>query len=77
VSYKSSPLANPVNDAGDMAKLLKKSLGFEVILETDADKQDMENAMRKFGRKLIGSEIGLFYYAGHGMQLKGTNYRPR
>ncbi len=72
-TYKSSPLHNPVNDASDIAKVLK-SLGFDVILKKNADKQSMENAMRTFGRKLARSEIGLFYYAGHGMQLQGINY---
>ncbi|MDA3791618.1 MAG: caspase family protein [Desulfobacula sp.] len=72
-SYKSMPLNNPVNDADDMSRALKR-LGFEVILIKNADKQRMMNAMRDFGRKLSGSEIGLFFYAGHGMQIKGTNY---
>jgi uncharacterized caspase-like protein len=70
-SYKSSPLHNPINDASDIAKVLK-SLGFDVILKKNADKQGMENAMRTFGRKFARSKIGLFYYAGHG-NLKVRN----
>jgi formylglycine-generating enzyme required for sulfatase activity len=71
--YQSSPLKNPVNDAIDIAKALKH-LGFDVILKKNVDKQGMEDAMRIFGRKLANSKIGLFYYAGHGMQVKGINY---
>jgi len=69
--YKADPLPNPVNDAADMAGMLQK-LGFEVILEKDADKNAMVGALRTFHKKLGASDIGLFYYAGHGMQ----NPRP-
>jgi uncharacterized protein (TIGR02145 family) len=71
--YKADPLPNPVNDAADMAGVLKK-LGFEVILEKDADKNAMVGALRTFHKKLGASDIGLFYYAGHGMQISGNNY---
>jgi uncharacterized protein (TIGR02145 family) len=71
--YKADPLPNPVNDAADMAGVLKK-LGFEVILEKDADKNAMVGALRMFHKKLGAADIGLFYYAGHGMQIKGNNY---
>lgn len=71
--YTASPLANPVNDAVDMAALLRK-LGFDVILKKNADKSEMVDALRSFARKLSSAEIGLFYYAGHGMQIDGTNY---
>jgi formylglycine-generating enzyme required for sulfatase activity len=72
-AYKSSILSNPGNDAADMARVLKQ-LGFDVILKKDAGKELMLDAFREFGRKLSGSEVGLFYYAGHGMQIKGVNY---
>jgi formylglycine-generating enzyme required for sulfatase activity len=71
--YKADPLPNPVNDAADMAGMLQK-LGFEVILEKDADKNAMVGALRTFHKKLGASDIGLFYYAGHGMQISGNNY---
>jgi uncharacterized caspase-like protein len=72
-AYKASPLKNPVNDAKDMSNALKV-LGFKVIEEIDADRKEMEDAIRQFGRQLRGGGVGLFYYAGHGIQTKGRNY---
>jgi len=72
-AYKSAPLRNPVNDAGDIADVLEK-LGFSVALKTDADQRSMERAIRDFGKKLRTGGVGLFYYAGHGIQVKGRNY---
>jgi TPR repeat protein len=69
----SSPLKNPKNDATDMAKALEK-LNFQVALKTDASKSQMQKAIRKFGNELKHGGVGLFFYAGHGMQVKGTNY---
>ncbi len=71
--YKSSPLRNPVNDAADMARVLK-GLGFDVMLRTDAGQKEMENAIREFGNKLRRGGVGLFYFSGHGMQVNGVNY---
>jgi hypothetical protein len=72
--YATSPLKNPVNDARDMSKALKK-LGFQVIYEEDATRRKMDDAVRSFYQKLRnGGGVGLFYYAGHGMQVKGRNY---
>jgi hypothetical protein len=73
-SYSSAPLKNPVNDATDMAATLKR-LGFNVTLHRNANQQTMEDAIREFGRKLKRDRgVGLFYYAGHGMQIGGVNY---
>lgn len=72
-AYKSAPLRNPVNDAGDIADALGK-LGFSVSLKTDADQRSMERAIREFGKQLRTGGVGLFYYAGHGIQVKGRNY---
>ena len=72
-SYKSAPLQNPVNDASDISSVLRK-LGFDVILKKNASKKVMLDAFRQFGRKLAASEIGIFYFAGHGMQINGINY---
>jgi hypothetical protein len=73
-AYSSGPLKNPVNDAADMAAALKR-LGFHVTLHKNANQQTMENAIREFGRGLKRERgVGLFYYAGHGMQIGGINY---
>lgn len=74
--YKDSPLKNPPNDARLMEQTLR-ALGFEVIAEYDADRRKMENAIYTFGqelRKKKGQGVGLFYYAGHGVQVGGRNY---
>jgi len=71
--YMSAPLKNPVNDARDIAAALKKS-GFEVVLGEDWGQREMEDAIIKFGRKLQSGGVGLFYYAGHGIQVAGANY---
>ncbi len=67
---KANTLPNPVNDAADMAAALK-SLGFDVISGTDQNKRQMETLIREFGSKLANGGIGLFYYAGHGVQVNG------
>ena len=69
-------LANPVNDAKVMAKALETS-GFEVRLVTDADQAGMRTAIEAFGEQLEqagGDAVGLFYYAGHGVEVRGHNY---
>jgi uncharacterized caspase-like protein len=72
--YKMSPLANPGNDARDMSKKLK-ALGFKVILKTDANQKEMIQAIRDFGISLREKRgVGLFYFAGHGIQVNGENY---
>ena len=72
-AYKAAPLKNPVNDARDMAKTLKE-MGFEVILKLNVGHRDMEEVIREFGATLRQGGLGLFYYAGHGIQLGGENY---
>jgi len=72
-AYPSAPLKNPANDASDMAAALKR-LGFEVSLLKDASMQQMETAVREFGLKLRKGGTGLFYFAGHGLQVAGENY---
>ncbi len=75
--YKFIPrLANPAGDARLMAKTLKE-LGFTLIgdgAQIDLDKAALDEAIRSFGSKLRGADVGLFYYAGHGLQLRGANY---
>jgi hypothetical protein len=73
-SYESAQLRNSVNDAKDMTEALR-NLGFTVIYKQNAKQKDMERAIRNFGKKLRKhGGIGLFYYAGHGMQIDGRNY---
>ncbi|PKN09826.1 MAG: hypothetical protein CVU73_02475 [Deltaproteobacteria bacterium HGW-Deltaproteobacteria-8] len=72
-AYKSAPLRNPANDARDIAAALK-DLGFKVTLLTDASHQKMDAAVREFGLNLRQGGVGLFYYAGHGVQVAGENY---
>jgi uncharacterized caspase-like protein len=72
--YRSAPLRNPVNDARAIADKLR-TLGFDVILETDADQRQILHAIRTFGSKLRDRQgAGVFYFAGHGMQIDGRNY---
>lgn len=68
-----APLKNPLNDASDLADALKR-LGFEVILGKDLNFSGMRNHVRRFTRALPGSEISLFFYAGHGLQVRDFNY---
>ncbi|MFH2144191.1 MAG: caspase family protein [Bacteroidota bacterium] len=66
-------LRNPCNDADSLYNALK-SLGFTVLKYLDADQKIMKSAMDEFGSKLVNFDIGLFFYAGHGMQVNGINY---
>lgn len=66
-------LANPENDASDIAAKLTQ-LGFTVMLYQNLDQKGFKKAIDDFGAKLAGYDIGLFYYAGHGIQVKGSNY---
>ena len=72
-SYLMGPLKNPVNDAEDMAKVLP-TLGFRVTLLRNATHQQMIEAINAFGQELKKGGVGLFYFAGHGVQSKGRNY---
>lgn len=72
-AYDKNPLENPVNDARAMAEALGK-LGFKVRKLENANLRQMEDAVRAFGDDLAQGGAGLFFYAGHGMQVKGSNY---
>ena len=72
-SYIDAPLANPVHDAEDMAVALKKS-GFKVDLHLNSNQRQMESAIQDLGDRLRQGGVGLFYFAGHGIQVKGVNY---
>ncbi|MDI6027327.1 caspase domain-containing protein [Corticibacterium sp. UT-5YL-CI-8] len=66
-------LANPVNDALDMAARLR-ALGFEVVEGHDLGKREMERTIGEFSDKLAGADVGLLFYAGHGLQVDGRNF---
>jgi len=71
---QTAKLRNPVNDVRAINSTLSE-LGFTVTALENADQRQMENAIRKFGKTLrTDRAIGLFYYAGHGMQIDGENY---
>ena len=67
------PLANPANDAADFAEALRAA-DFEVMLELDIERDEMLRAVVNFGRALRDGGVGLFYYAGHAIQVGGNNY---
>lgn len=72
--YNNSPLDNPANDANAIAQSLN-ILRFEVTVLFDADRRQTIAAIRAFGQQLAESGgVGLFYYAGHAVQLDGRNY---
>jgi formylglycine-generating enzyme required for sulfatase activity len=76
-AYKNvTPLDNPARDARLMAETLR-SLGFTLVggaAQLDLDKAGFDGAVQSFGNRLQGAEVGLFYYAGHGVQVRGANY---
>lgn len=72
-AYPAAPLKNPVNDARAMARSLNQ-MGFEVILRTNLNQKAMVEVLREFGVRLREGGVALFYYSGHGMQVKGRNY---
>jgi hypothetical protein len=72
-NYKVRPLRNPRNDADDMSRSLRTS-GFEVIDLRDASLQQMRTGVRQFGDRLLNNDVGLVYYSGHGVEVKGRNY---
>jgi TPR repeat protein len=73
-AYRHVPrLANPSNDARDVAQALRR-LGFSVLDGYDLDKHGMDDAFRRFAHEASGADAALFYYGGHGMQFQGVNY---
>ncbi len=74
-AYKSVPrLANPANDAALVGAMIKKA-GFDWIdIRTDLSVAEMRKALRDFGGRARDAEVAVIYYAGHGIELDGTNY---
>ncbi len=66
-------LDNPDNDATAMEKSLEKR-GFDVIMKIDPELKEMKMIIDDFGIELKNYDVGLFYFAGHGVQVNGNNY---
>jgi tetratricopeptide (TPR) repeat protein len=72
-AYATAPLLNSVNDATAVAKVLEKA-GFKVDLKLNASQKQLQDAVTTFGDRLKSGGAGLFYFAGHGVQIKGRNF---
>jgi hypothetical protein len=70
---ETSQLANPANDATDVAQALDR-LGFDVITVVNGDYDTLRAAFRRFTTLLSDADVALFFYAGHGLQVDGRNY---
>lgn len=69
----SSKLPNPINDAKAMSGVLR-SLGFTVTESLDADRTKLVTSLSQFSKAAANADITLLFYAGHGVQISGTNY---
>jgi formylglycine-generating enzyme required for sulfatase activity/uncharacterized caspase-like protein len=67
-AYPDAPLANPAVDAGIVADSLRH-VGFAVIVKTNVDLEDFEQAMSDFAKASKGADVALFYFAGHGFSV--------
>jgi uncharacterized caspase-like protein len=74
-SYQNvAALANPANDAGAIAEMFRKA-SFDVAeSRRDLKYMDMRRALRDFADKARGADIAVIYFAGHGLEVDGTNY---
>jgi len=72
-AYATAPLRNPVNDARGMAQALGEA-GFHVTLLENATRPALQRAIRDFGDNIAKGGVGLFYFAGHGLQVRGRNF---
>jgi hypothetical protein len=73
-AYKNvAPLPNPAIDAKSMAKVLR-NVGFDVVEGSNLTRDKMTERLLEFGKKAQGADVALFFYAGHGMAVNGTNY---
>jgi hypothetical protein len=71
--YRSAPLDNPANDASDLAAALEKQ-GFNVLVRENVGERGLKEAVDVFAKHLKKGGIGLFFFAGHGVQLKDQNF---
>jgi len=72
-SYSIGPLRNPIHDAQAVALALRQA-GFRVLTFNNLNQKEMKRAIRSFGSSLVSGGVALFYYSGHGVQIKGSNY---
>ncbi|RDL16209.1 caspase family protein [Pseudomonas jessenii] len=72
-AYPENPLSNPCNDAEDVASVLRQ-FGFDVLECKDGTHKAMERALRDFRQELYDADLGLFFFAGHGLQIDGKNF---
>jgi len=70
---KKRNLVNAINDADALAEKLR-TLGFDVMQQNDCDGSAFEQVVADFGSRLADYDVGLFYFSGHGLQIKGINY---
>jgi uncharacterized caspase-like protein len=70
---KVGQLANPVNDATDLAAALSR-IGFDVTLAADLDFVGMHKALQAFSRKAADADMAMVYFAGHGVEIDKQNY---
>jgi formylglycine-generating enzyme required for sulfatase activity len=74
-AYKLGPLANPVHDAEALAEALERQLRFDrVLLRRNLGLDAFRAALKELAREARGAEVGLVFFAGHGIETKGRNY---
>jgi formylglycine-generating enzyme required for sulfatase activity len=74
-SYKQSPLKNPVNDARAMRDKLQR-MGFQIVYYENLQVKQVGSVLREFRIAIRPGSVALFFYAGHGLQVRGENYLP-
>ena len=73
--YKIAPLESPISDAVAVAEAIERQLKFDkVILRRDLGAEALRNALRELAQETRGAELGLLYFAGHGVEVGGRNY---
>ena len=73
-AYKNvAPLPNPSIDAKAIAGALR-NVGFEVVEGSNLTRDKMTERLLDFGKKAQGADVAVFFYAGHGIAISGTNY---
>jgi Caspase domain/Putative peptidoglycan binding domain len=73
-AYKNVPqLPNPAIDASSMARALR-NVGFDVVEGTNLTRDRMTEKLLDFGKRAEGADVAVFFYAGHGIAVNGTNY---